>query len=86
MRSLDQYAHDKLSQRELEHLRRSLIETVSFEGGAIQRDGRRLLDFSSNDYLNLTQHPALKQAAITAIERYGIGAGASRLVTGNHPL
>ena len=60
MPSLDQYARDKLSQRELEHLRRSLIETVPLEGGAIQRDGRRLLDFSSNDYLNLTQHPALK--------------------------
>ena len=86
MRSLDQYARDKLSQRETEHLRRSLIETVPHNGGGIERDGRRLLDFSSNDYLNLSQHPALKQAAVEAIERYGIGAGASRLVTGNHPL
>ena len=86
MRSLDQYARDKLSQRETKHLRRSLIESVPLEGGAIERDGRRLLDFSSNDYLNLSRHPALKQAAITAIERHGIGAGASRLVTGNHPL
>ena len=36
--------------------------------------------------LNLTQHPAIKQAAIAAIEEYGAGSGASRLVTGNHPL
>ena len=85
MRSLDQFARDKLAQRETEHLRRSLIESVPLEG-AIERDGRRLLDFSSNDYLDLTQHPALKQAAIAAIERYGTGAGASRSVTGNHPL
>jgi 8-amino-7-oxononanoate synthase len=45
-----------------------------------------LLSFSCNDYLNLSQHPAIVEAAITAARRYGIGAGASRLVTGNHPL
>src|SRR5581483_6666923 len=42
--------------------------------------------FSCNDYLNLTQHPAIKLAAAAAIEKYGAGSGASRLVTGNHPL
>jgi 8-amino-7-oxononanoate synthase len=52
----------------------------------VERDGRRLLSFSCNDYLNLSQHPAIKRAAIAAVERYGAGAGASRLVTGNHPL
>ena len=56
------------------------------DGIWVERDGRRLLSFSCNDYLNLTQHPAVKQAAIAAIERYGAGSGASRLVTGNHPL
>jgi 8-amino-7-oxononanoate synthase len=45
-----------------------------------------LLSFSCNDYLNLSQHPAVIKAAIEATERYGVGAGASRLVTGNHPL
>jgi 8-amino-7-oxononanoate synthase len=52
----------------------------------MERSGRRLLSFSCNDYLNLTQHPAVKAAAIEAIRRYGVGSGASRLVTGNHPL
>ncbi len=51
-----------------------------------ERDGRRLLSFSCNDYLNLTQHPAIIEAAVEAAQRYGVGAGASRLVTGNHPL
>ena len=52
----------------------------------VERNGRRLLSFSCNDYLNLTHHPAIKAAAIAALERHGVGAGASRLVTGNHPL
>ena len=52
----------------------------------VERNGRRLLSFSCNDYLGMTQHPAVKDAAISAISRYGTGAGASRLVTGNHPL
>ena len=56
------------------------------DGIWVERDGRQLLSFSCNDYLNLTQHPAIKQAAIAAIEEYGAGSGASRLVTGNHPL
>ena len=44
------------------------------------------MSFCCNDYLNLTHHPAIKAAAIAALARYGVGAGASRLVTGNHPL
>jgi 8-amino-7-oxononanoate synthase len=51
-----------------------------------KRDGRRLLSFSCNDYLNLSQHPDVIAAALDATARYGVGAGASRLVTGNHPL
>ncbi|HBC08838.1 MAG TPA: 8-amino-7-oxononanoate synthase, partial [Rhodospirillaceae bacterium] len=52
----------------------------------VLRGGRRLVSFSCNDYLNLSQHPALKQAAKDAIDRMGVGSGASRLVTGDHPL
>jgi 8-amino-7-oxononanoate synthase len=56
------------------------------DGVWIERAGRRLLSFSCNDYLNLTHHPKVKAAAIAAIEKHGAGAGASRLITGNHPL
>ncbi len=45
--------------------------------------GQRLINFSSNDYLGLSQHPTVIQAAITAVERYGVGATASRLVCGS---
>jgi 8-amino-7-oxononanoate synthase len=86
MRSLDAFAQDKLDELERRHLYRALDETVREDGIWIERNGRQLLSFSCNDYLNLTQHPTIKQAAIAAIEEYGAGSGASRLVTGNHPL
>ena len=86
MKSLDRYAEDKLKDLQRRHLRRTLTESLREDGLWIERDGKRLLSFSCNDYLNLTQHPAIKQAAIDAIEKYGVGSGASRLVTGNHPL
>ena len=86
MQSLDTYAQEKLDEIERRGLHRSISETVRGDGIYIERGGKRLLSFSCNDYLNLTQHPALKHAAVDAIERYGVGSGASRLVTGNHPL
>src|SRR5687767_4397027 len=86
MSSLDDFAKAKLAELERAHLRRALADTERTEGIWTVRNGRRLLSFSCNDYLGLTQHPALKAAAIAATQRYGVGAGASRLVTGNHPL
>src|SRR5262252_4752577 len=86
MSSLDEFAQQKLTALEQAHLRRSLVPTGRNDGIWVERNGKRLLSFSCNDYLNLSQHPAIKQAAIAAIARYGAGSGASRLVTGNHPL
>jgi 8-amino-7-oxononanoate synthase len=86
MRSLDLFAKDRLQQRETQNLRRGIAETGPVDGVWVTRGGRKLLSFCSNDYLNLTQHPAIKRAAKEAIDRYGAGAGASRLITGSHPL
>jgi 8-amino-7-oxononanoate synthase len=85
MSSLDDFATSKLAGLEARHLRRALVTTARRDV-VVERDGRRLVSFSCNDYLGLSNHPALAEAARAAIAQYGVGAGASRLVTGNHPL
>jgi 8-amino-7-oxononanoate synthase len=64
-------------------LYRVLRRVDSPQGSRIQVDGRALINFSSNDYLGLANHPALKDAAIRAVEKFGAGAGASRLICGS---
>src|SRR6202046_2222089 len=85
MRSLDEFACGKLAALERARLLRTPVVTAR-DGIFAERGGRRLLSFSCNDYLNLSRHPAIIKAAVEAAQRYGVGAGASRLVTGNHPL
>ncbi len=86
MQSLDEFAIAKLAQLERSSLRRALVDTTRLTGIWVLRNGRRLLSFCCNDYLNLSHHPAVKEAAIAALRSYGVGAGASRFVSGNHPL
>ncbi|HWA22144.1 MAG TPA: aminotransferase class I/II-fold pyridoxal phosphate-dependent enzyme [Caulobacterales bacterium] len=86
MQSLNAFADAKLAALTAQSLRRTLKEDRRLDGLYIEREGKRLLSFSCNDYLNLTHHPAVKAAACAAIQEFGAGAGASRLVTGNHPL
>ena len=85
MDSLQAFARHKLSGLEALRLRRAPVETRRLDGLWIERGGRRLLSFSCNDYLNLSHHPDVKAAAAAAIETYGAGSGAARLVTGDHP-
>jgi 8-amino-7-oxononanoate synthase len=86
MHSLDRFAEAKLAVLEAKALRRSLTPTHRLDGVRVERDGRRLISFSCNDYLGLSHHPQVKAAAKAAVDAYGAGAGASRLVTGDHPL
>jgi 8-amino-7-oxononanoate synthase len=63
-------------------LHRKLREIGSPQGPEVRIVGRELVNFSSNDYLGLAADPILRQAAIAAIEEFGVGAGASRLISG----
>jgi len=64
-------------------LHRELRRVDSPQSTHIEIGGQSLLNFSSNDYLGLANHPALKEAAIKAVERFGAGSGASRLICGS---
>jgi len=65
--------------------RRSFLRSQR-SGMWIETDGMRLLNFASNDYLGLSFHPDVQQAAIEVIRHAGFGSGASRLVSGDDPL
>lgn len=86
MSSLADVALSRLSLLARKQRRRALVPTEREEGVFVRRGGRRLVSFSGNDYLGLAAHPAVAEAAREAITQYGAGAGASRLVTGDHPL
>jgi 8-amino-7-oxononanoate synthase len=82
MTLFDSYFEQALERASGSGLRRSLRAGAMADGGRIIRDGHAHLDFSSNDYLGLSQHPLLKERASEWALRHGAGAGASRLVTG----
>ena len=79
--------HEKvLSDLRSRSLLREIRTLEHVDGSNVTVNGRRLINFASNDYLGLSQHPALKTAAQEAIEEFGVGAGASRLISGSQTL
>ncbi len=83
MNSLDAELHRRLDALRAQGLHRELRRVDSPQGPCLQIAGRELINFSSNDYLGLANHPTLKAAAVRAVEQFGAGAGASRLVCGS---
>src|SRR5580704_7333003 len=66
-----------------QNLYRELRRVDSPQSPHIEINGKAFLNFSSNDYLGLANEPALKEAAIEAIGKFGAGSGASRLICGS---
>jgi 8-amino-7-oxononanoate synthase len=79
MKDLFREALEVLRSRALD---RHLREINSAQGPEVEIGGRRLINFSSNDYLGLANDPRLREAATSAIDKFGVGAGASRLISG----
>lgn len=75
-----------LAERRQGHSLRSLQEVTPLDGPYVMVDGRRLINFSSNDYLGLAKHHQLIERAIEFTRKYGAGSTASRLVCGNAPF
>jgi 8-amino-7-oxononanoate synthase len=73
----------QLAELDAAHLTRQRRVVEAIDGAHLQQGGRSLLAFCSNDYLGLSQHPALIEAAQQAARQYGVGAGASALVSGH---
>ena len=72
----------ELSALESSQLLRRLTPVESYHGPYATIDGKSRLLLCSNDYLGLAGHPALRDAARIAMDRYGFGSGASRLISG----
>src|SRR5437762_7297624 len=73
---------EQLKALRADSLDRHLREIASTQGPQIEIAGRRLINFSSNDYLGLANDTRLREVAIATINEFGVGAGASRLISG----
>jgi 8-amino-7-oxononanoate synthase len=82
MSRFDSIFAEELERAEARGIRRRLRPVLPDGPGRVIRDGRPLINFSSNDYLGLAQHPALIERARDWTARFGAGSGASRLITG----
>jgi glycine C-acetyltransferase len=73
---------EELEQLKKEGRYRPLTVWESGSGAWMSLNGRSVLQMSSNNYLGLTDHPGMKEAAIRAVEKYGVGSGSVRTITG----
>jgi 8-amino-7-oxononanoate synthase len=80
------FLKDRIEALRREGLLRVIRDRESPQGRTIRIGGRQLINFSSNDYLGLANHPSVISAAKDALERYGAGSGASRLLSGGTEL
>src|SRR5438876_12394839 len=76
------WLEDDVAERRRQGLFRVRRRLQTAPGVRIRCSGRELLNFASNDYLNLAADPRLARAAARATRRYGCGAGSSPLVSG----
>ena len=76
------FLEDEVAALRERHLYRSLRVMTSAQGPIVSIDGERVISLSSNDYLGLTHHPRLREAALEAVQSFGVGSGAVRTIAG----
>ena len=74
---------EQLEERKLHHLYRSRRISETPQQNEMIIDGKKVINFCSNDYLGLANHPAIKKAFIKGVEKYGVGSGSAHLVNGH---
>ncbi|MFC0525030.1 glycine C-acetyltransferase [Pontibacillus salicampi] len=77
-----EYLQEELDQMKEEGTFRELIPLESPQGSKVSIKGKEVIQLSSNNYLGLTSHPRLKDAAVKAVEEYGVGTGSVRTIAG----
>jgi glycine C-acetyltransferase len=77
------FIEQRLEELRSQNLYRQLKVVDGEQGPTVVLNGQNVLNLSSNNYLGLANHPTLKEAAKEALDRYGCGSGASRLISGN---
>ncbi|MBI3751662.1 MAG: glycine C-acetyltransferase [Chloroflexi bacterium] len=73
---------DEIADLKAKHLYRPLRVMSAAQGPVTTVDGREVISLSSNDYLGLTHHPRLREAALAAVRDFGVGSGAVRTIAG----
>jgi glycine C-acetyltransferase len=76
------FLDDEVAALRERHLYRPLRVMSSSQGPIVSVDGQRVISLSSNDYLGLTHHPRLREAALAAVRDFGVGSGAVRTIAG----
>ena len=83
---MNSFFTEELDNLKASGLYRTLRTIEGAQGPRVKIDGKEVILLCSNNYLGLADHPRLKEAAVKAIEKYGVGSGASRLVSGTMGL
>ncbi|PTX58679.1 glycine C-acetyltransferase [Melghirimyces profundicolus] len=81
-----EYLHEEIREWKEQGTYRPLTELESEQGSRVKIGGREVIQLSSNNYLGLTTHPRLKQAAREAVEKYGAGTGSVRTIAGTFSM
>jgi len=86
MRPMSEALDEELQALQAAGLRRTMRAVQQRNAGTVMLHGERIADFASNDYLGLAADPRVARAASAVLQAEGTGAGAARLISGNHPI